>query len=649
MVPPVRMALRMAQKFTDWLDQIKKYQDQIKSLVGIGPLVLGVVTMWQGDHGPLVVSLTACGILLLGLAYIAFSKEDSKLERGQPYPKFRQWHKWARRGFVAVIVFTAAGTSDYVYLAVKAPKKLILLVADFNGPDPQKYGVTENVLHRLRQALRQYKDAEIRPLGRAITEVEGSESARSEGTKRKAAIVIWGWYRATSQAVQLSVNFEVLKRPKHLPDFGSLGNGAPQTISTAEMETFAMQINLSQEMAYLSLFTLATFRLSAGDFEGAVARCTDALGQVNTGDSIVDRGMVYALRGEAYMLAKDYTRSRADYDRALLLQPNNAEAYAGRGSLSSLTGNFDAAVADLDRAIQFKPEWAEIYVNRGGVYCVLGELDRSLKDLDQAIRLRPDLPLAYINRAAVYTAKESLDQALADYNRALSIDAHLAGAYQGRGHVYSLRGDLGRAMSDYNRAIQLDPTLWGAYAQRGEVYRRRGEGARAKQDFDRQVQLQPNRAESYLMRARNYVFWGDLKSALPDWNRAVDLEPNSPAPYLARGVGYQLTNDRQRALEDFNKAIDLDPTSPTAYASRAGLYVSTNDLDSALSDIQKALDIDPDMIELYYGRGDIYQKQGEKEKAIADFEAVVRAAPQSPLAAQAKSQLNNLGVTAAPR
>ncbi len=91
----------------------------------------------------------------------------------------------------------------------RPPAKNIILVADFDGPEPQNYRVTETVLTHLHAVLEPYDDVEIEALWRAITEMEGSLTARAEGEKHKAAVVIWGWHGVTAEAVPLSVHFEV--------------------------------------------------------------------------------------------------------------------------------------------------------------------------------------------------------------------------------------------------------------------------------------------------------------------------------------------------------------------------------------------------------------------------------------------------------
>jgi tetratricopeptide (TPR) repeat protein len=55
-------------------------------------------------------------------------------------------------------------------------------------------------------------------------------------------------------------------------------------------------------------------------------------------------------------LKKDYERAIADFDYAIRIKPECAEAYSGRGSVHWRAKNYDTAVADFEKAIQIGPK-----------------------------------------------------------------------------------------------------------------------------------------------------------------------------------------------------------------------------------------------------------------------------------------------------
>ena len=75
----------------------------------------------------------------------------------------------------------------------------------------------------------------------------------------------------------------------------------------------------------------------------------------------------------------------ADFDRAIAINPNFAEAYYHRGTAKGNKGDYDGAIADFDRAIAINPNDAEAYVNRGAIKQRKGDYDGAIADYDRAI------------------------------------------------------------------------------------------------------------------------------------------------------------------------------------------------------------------------------------------------------------------------
>jgi len=324
----------MAHISRNWLDSIKKLPGWITGFIAFVTTVVGFIKLWQGDTGLVTIVLLAVGVGggTLGCAYLAFKRTPPLVEGG-------------------------GGVGYHLYQQARPPDKVILLVADFDGPEPENYRVTETVLARLRAALEPYDDVQVEALRRPITEAEGGDVARAEGEKRKAAIVTWGWYGATAEAVPLSVNFEILCPLRCRPELRPKARGRVQTMAVTELESFTLQTQLSAEMAYLSLFTVGMARYTVEDWNGAIARFSDALSQTIERVPALDQSTVYFYRGVAYEQKDDYDHAIADYDQAIKLRPNySACAYNNRGNIHRAKSDYDRAITDYDQAIQLQPD-----------------------------------------------------------------------------------------------------------------------------------------------------------------------------------------------------------------------------------------------------------------------------------------------------
>jgi tetratricopeptide (TPR) repeat protein len=234
-------------------------------------------------------------------------------------------------------------------------KTVKILVAEFDGPDPQKYRVTENILRAIKGKTKDYKDVEIVGLENRITEREGKVVARKVGLEQKADIVIWGWYGATDEKAQVSVNFELLTKLNGLPELGEEEQGKVRTMAVTELKSFRIQGNLAQELTYLSLVTLGVSRYAAEDWDGTITRLTNAQESMKVRSEALDPSAIYFYRATAYLRKGDKDHALTDYSKAIQLNPKLAKAYNNRGIIYRDKGDEDQAIVDYNQALQLNP------------------------------------------------------------------------------------------------------------------------------------------------------------------------------------------------------------------------------------------------------------------------------------------------------
>lgn len=569
-------------------------------------------------------------------------------------------------GLILMPILTCAGVAAWFYLQSLPAKNVIVLVAEFDSPDTKKHGVTETILRQLRQATEKYPDVEIQALKKTITEQEGSQVARTTGEKRRATIVIWGWYRNPGDVVPLSVHFEVLRPPKDLPDLGQMARGNIQQVAIADLKSFTLQTRLSKEMSYLSLFTLGMVRRAAGDFEGAIDRFSAALNQNTDSSSGLNQGLVYFYRGNAYSSKGDYDFALADFNQSIKLQPTFAEAYANRAAIHMAKNDYTPALADANQAVKLKPDLAVAQNNRGVIYAATGNYDGAIADFSQTLKLIPkasspastdrtntrevssfnlnndqenpiasffttDLSdyLVYVNRGFAYVSKGDSDRALADFNQAIQLQPASTLAYFNRAAVYFVKQDYDRALTDLNQVIQLQPNFDLAYAKRGSVYSFKGDYDRALADLDQAIQRQPNSAFFYTVRGEIYGKRDDFDRAIADFSQAIKLQPNLVDAYRNRGRNYREKEDYDRAIADYDQAIKLELKKAEIYNGRGWTYAQVGKFDQAIDDLDQAIKLNPGEANFYDSRGFAYAGKREYEQAIADYNQALKLKPDA--------------------
>jgi type IV pilus biogenesis/stability protein PilW len=234
----------------------------------------------------------------------------------------------------------------------------------------------------------------------------------------------------------------------------------------------------------------AAFYLDIGVALYQKGRLDQAIAEFNKAIELNPRDAeAYNYRGSAYLQKGQVDLAISDYDQVLRLKPRDAEVYTDRGVAYGAKGQFDRAIADFNRAIELKPSYALAWSCRGGMYLHKGQLDRAIADFSKAVEVDPGYAMGYNNRGTAYMQQKRYDQAIFDFDKALRLDPRQASAYANRGIVYFEKGQIDRAITDLTKALEIDSGVAPAYEARAKAYTNQGEYQKAWQDVDRAQKL----------------------------------------------------------------------------------------------------------------------------------------------------------------
>ena len=155
-------------------------------------------------------------------------------------------------------------------------------------------------------------------------------------------------------------------------------------------------------------------------------------------------------------LGFDYDLDEKDfmeYPSILLL----ANVLNSRGMAQETLENFEQAKADYNKAIEINPEYGNAYNNRGNIRAEQADYKGAIKDYNKAIELNSQFVEAYCNRGI---AKENLgdhSEALEDFDRAIELNSEYIDGYLRRGMLRQDSGDYAGAIRDFDRVIEIEP------------------------------------------------------------------------------------------------------------------------------------------------------------------------------------------------
>jgi Tfp pilus assembly protein PilF len=397
-------------------------------------------------------------------------------------------------GLFAIPLLFVGGFTYWHHLQNQPTKDIVILVADFESTADKDYFVTKTIFENLESVTEQYPDVKVKRVNKSFQE---SKVAREEGEKQKASIVIWGSYGKTKETVPISVNFELLKKPDYFPELAPEAEGKVRTAATTDLESFKLQTTLSQEMTYLTLITLGFSRYAIDDWDGTIAVLTNALGQVEAQNDVIDQGDIYFARAYSYIMKQNYEKAIADLTQVINSAPKGIVPYFVRGITYDFLNAYDKAIMDFTQVITLNPNYPAPYVGRGAAYYNQQKYEEAIVDFNQAVRLNPNYSLAFYHRGNAFLANLNYNQAISDYTKAIEINENWerfssADAYGKRGIAYYSIRDFDRAIFDYTEVINLKPDSANTYYNRGLAHQEKGNRWKAIEDFQKVLELTQN-------------------------------------------------------------------------------------------------------------------------------------------------------------
>lgn len=224
--------------------------------------------------------------------------------------------------------------------------------------------------------------------------------------------------------------------------------------------------------------------------------------------------MGYFARACAWDSKKENDKAIADYNIAIELNSESADAYYNRGlawqskkEKDKAITDFDKAIVNYNKAIKINPNDTEIYVWRGNTWYYKEDYTKAIKDYTKAIERKQDFVDAYYNRGLAYVAIKEYDKAIADYSMIIKFDSDYKDVYYNeRGLSWKGRKKYKEAIDDYTKAIEIKSDFENAYYNRGLAKKEENIDLKgSKEDFEKYLELAIDENENSTKYARYYI------------------------------------------------------------------------------------------------------------------------------------------------
>jgi len=124
------------------------------------------------------------------------------------------------------------------------------------------------------------------------------------------------------------------------------------------------------------------------------------------------------------------------YDKAIKINPKDAEAWFNKGAALANLGKYAEEVKCYDKAIKINPNYDKAWYNKGVTLRNLGKYAEAVKCYDNAIKIKPNYDKAWFNKGVSLDDLGKYDEAVKCYDNAIKINPDDAEAYFNKGIAF---------------------------------------------------------------------------------------------------------------------------------------------------------------------------------------------------------------------
>ncbi len=218
--------------------------------------------------------------------------------------------------------------------------------------------------------------------------------------------------------------------------------------------------------------------------------------------------LAHSVLSFVYAQKQQYDQALAEGERAMALDPNNADSYAWQASVLNLAGRPEDALRLVEQAMRLNPRHPPFDLGTLGLaYYLTGRYAETIATSKEILSRSPNHPLGHFNLAFSYVSQwafqqsadaQTLAQASAEAQRFIAISDSSPLGHWGLGLAYLWQKQYEPALAELERAIALDPNDAWSYAFLAEALSRVGRSEDALQMVEQSLRRKPLTTDAHL-------------------------------------------------------------------------------------------------------------------------------------------------------
>ena len=327
----------------------------------------------------------------------------------------------------------------------------------------------------------------------------------------------------------------------------------------------------------------------------------------NSGSNAAD----FFERGEAFYAENKYKEAINEYNKALEVEPDNAEYYNSRGVAYYGLERYYYAISDFINAIRLKSNYAMAYYNLAQCKNNLQDYDSGLDDVKNSILYNPEFCSAFNLKGLLYNNLEEADSAYLAFEEAYQCNPEIPLYSYNMGYMQYSSGNYQNAINHFEEAVEQGYESASIYSYLGNSLDQLDKYTEAIKAHGKYIEAFQDDYVGYYNRGLAYYHDGDYKNAITDFLSASTISDSDADIFLKLAQSYDKAGMQIEAAEYFNKLIEMEPENAEYFDARAAFYAKNGEYERAISDSKRSLELYPNDCQVHMLMSRWYQALGD--------------------------------------
>lgn len=257
-------------------------------------------------------------------------------------------------------------------------------------------------------------------------------------------------------------------------------------------------------------------------------------------------------------------------NKAIVLNPNYAEALINRGLIALSRDQKSEALRDLEKAFEIKPHITQIWNYLINLSLELSHYSHVQEILEKMVSFSPNDEKLYVKLGFCYHQCGSHELAIEAYRKAISINSEFAEAYNNIGVVLKETGDTTGALEAFWKGIEVKPDYAEVFNNIGILYKDKGKFREAFDAYNQAVTIKPDYADAYYNLGTALQFNGQLDEAIKAYEKVLLIVPDYAEAYNSMGIVLQDKGEIKESSATFEQALSIRPKYADVYYNLVG-------------------------------------------------------------------------------